>query len=392
MNEETANRRKKILFVSPNLAAGGAQRQLINIANGFHRRGYEVSVFLFYEEENLGSYLDANIKIFSSSLVKVLERCGFLRIVYGTLKLPWIIYGTLRLMRVVAAGKPDLLYSRQWPKIPVAIIGKILKVKTVSVEGNNLEHTLLLRKRPLLFRIRRLCAHLSDKVVANSKGLAREAEEVFGLDSDVAVIHNGIDLEDIREKSKDEQNHGWLGTETPLILAMGYLKDDQKGFSYLLEAVEIVNRTRPARLMIIGDGRKEKLAELSKELSVRDKTDFFSTVPNPFPYMAGADVFVCSSLYEGLSNVILEALALGKPVISTDHKHGANEIIEDGKSGILVPVRNPKKMAEAILKVLEDGELRQSLQEEAKRRSENFSRDKMISKYEKLFDEMKNAR
>lgn len=372
---------KKILFVSPNLAAGGAQRQLINIANGFHRRGYEVSVFLFYDKGNLRCSLDKDIKIFSPFSIKVLER----------LRLFWVLYGTLRLLGVIMTEKPDLLYSRQWPKIPVAIIGKILRVKTVSVEGNNLEHTLLLRKRPLLFRIRRLCAQLSDKVVANSTSLACEVKKVFSLDSDVAVIYNGIDTEDIREKSKEEESHKWLGTETPLILAMGYLKDDQKGFSYLLEALEIVNRSRPARLIIIGNGKKEKLEELSMKLSIRGKTDFFSTVPNPFPYVAKADIFACSSLYEGLSNVILEALALGKPVISTDHKHGANEIIENGKNGILVPIRDPQKMAQAILKVLEDAELRQSLEEEARKRSENFSREKMISGYEKLFSEMWHA-
>lgn len=381
MSKKSNARPKKILFVSPNLAAGGAQRQLINIANGFHKRGYEVSVFLFYDKGNLSNSLDKEIKIFSPFSIKVLER----------LRLLWVLYGTLRLLGVIMTEKPDLLYSRQWPKIPVAIIGKILRVKTVSVEGNNLEHTLLLRKRPLLFRIRRLCAQLSDKVVANSSSLACEVKEVFSLDSDVAVIYNGIDIEDIREKSKEEQNHKWLGTETPLILAMGYLKDDQKGFSYLLEALEIVNRSRPARLVIIGNGKKEKLEELSMKLSIRDKTDFFSTVPNPFPYVAKADIFACSSLYEGLSNVILEALALGKPVISTDHKHGADEIIENGKNGILVPIRDPQKMAQAILKVLEDAELRRSLEEEARKRSENFSREKMISGYEELFSEMWHA-
>ncbi|MXZ12510.1 MAG: glycosyltransferase [Candidatus Dadabacteria bacterium] len=378
MSKKSNARPKKLLFVSTNLAAGGAQRQLINIANGLHRRGYEVSVFLFYDKGNLRDSLDKNIKIFSPSSIKFLGRPKLL----GTL------YGTLRLLGIVMTEKPDLLYSRQWPKIPVAIIGKTLKVKTVSVEGNNLEHTLLLRKRPLLFRIRKLCAQLSDKVVANSRSLACEVKEVFSLDSEVEVIYNGIDIEDIREKSKEEQNHKWLGTEAPLILAMGYLKDDQKGFSYLLEALEIVNRTKSARLIIIGNGKKEKLEELSERLSIRDKTDFFSTVPNPFPYMARADIFACSSLYEGLSNVILEALALGKPVISTDHKHGANEIIENGKNGILVPTKDPQKMADAILKVLEDGELRQSLEAEAKKRSENFSRDKMISGYEKLFGAM----
>ena len=378
MSKEVKSRPKKILFVSPNLAAGGAQRQLINIANGFNQRGYEVSVFLFYDKGNLRNSLDENIKTFSPSSLPVVERFRF----------PWISYGIARLFRTVVSEKPDVLYSRQWPKIPVAIIGKILGIKTVSVEGNNLRHTLLLRKRPLLFQMRRLCARLSDQVVANSQSLAREVKEVFGLNSEVAVIYNGIDIEDIRKKAEEQQTHSWLGTDTPLILAMGYLKDNQKGFTYLLEALEIVNRTKTVRLIIIGNGRKEQLENLSEKLSIRDKTDFFSTVPNPFPYMAKADIFVCSSLYEGLSNVILEAIALGKPVISTDHKHGANEIIEDRKSGILVPVRDPESMAEAIIKILDDSQLRAMLGEEAKKKSEDFSRDRMISGYEKLFGEM----
>ena len=118
MSEKTRRLPKKILFVSPNLAAGGAQRQLINIANGFHQKGYEVSVFLFYGKGNLKDSLDENIKRFFPSSIKVLEG----------LRLLWIIYGTLRLLKVVATKKPDVLYSRQWPKIPVAIIGKILNV------------------------------------------------------------------------------------------------------------------------------------------------------------------------------------------------------------------------------------------------------------------------
>ncbi len=376
MNKDICKHHKRILFVSPNLAAGGAQRQLISIANGLQGRGYKVSVFLFHDEGDLRSYLDEDIKTFLPSSVRILEK----------LRPLWRFYGIIRLLRIVLTERPDVLYSRQWPKIPIAIIGKILKVKTVCVEGNNLEHSLF--KRPLLFWIRRLCARLSDKVVANSKSLGREVKEVFGLDSDVTAIHNGIDIGYIREKSKEEQTHRWFGTETPLILAIGYLKYDQKGFPHLLKALEIVNRTKPARLIIIGNGRKEKLEYISEKLSIRDKTDFFGTVPNPFPYMAKADIFACSSLYEGLSNVILEALALGKPIVSTDHKHGANEIIENKKSGILVPVGNPKKMADAILEILEDEELKRNLEREAGKRAENFSIDKMISRYERLFSEV----
>ena len=377
MSKETKIRPKKILFVSPNLGAGGAQRQTINIANGFHRKGYNVSVFLFHNKGELKDSLDKNIKIFSPPSVPVVKR----------FKIPWIVYGIIHFFKTVLFEKPDILYSRHWPKIPMAIIGRILGIKTVCGEGNNLKQTYFIKEKSLRFYARQLGVRLSDRVVANSESLAREVKEVFRLNSEVRTIYNGIDIEDIGEKSKEEQSHKWLGTEIPVIIAVGSLKT-QKGFSYLLQAVEMVNRTKNTRLIIIGNGDKKEFQDFSKKLSIENKTDFLSAVANPFPYIVKADIFVSSSLYEGLSNVILEALALGKPIISTDHKHGANEIIEDHKSGILVPVRNPREMADAIIRILEDSELRKSLEKGAKKRSENFSRDKMTSEYEKLFSEI----
>ena len=336
-----------------------------------------MSVFLFRDGGKLRSSLDPEIKILSPSGPSALERLSFFRTACGT----------LRLLLTVMAEKPDILYSRHWPKIPVALIGRALGVKTVSGEGNNLKQTFLSKKKIPLFYLRRFCARLSDEVVANSQSLGQEVKEAFGLDREVRTIYNGIDIENIRKKSREEVTHRWFGAGVPVIIAVGFLRN-QKGFPYLLRALEIVNRAKDARLIIIGNGNTEELRGLSGKLSLEDKTDFLSAVENPFPYVAKADIFVCSSLYEGLSNVILEALALGKPVISTDHRHGADEIIENRRSGILVPVRDPEKMADAIAEILEDGGLRKNLGEEAEKRSGNFSRDRMISEYEKLFAEM----
>lgn len=377
MNKKTPSHQNKILFVSPNLRAGGAQRQTINIANGFNRRGYQVSIFLFYNEGELMGSLDENIKIFSPPCLAIVRKA----------KVLWILSGIMYFFKIVLFKRPNILYSRHWPKMPMAIIGRILGIKTICGEGNNLKQTHLIKGKSLRFYARQLGVRLSDKVVANSKSLGVEVKEVFKLKSEVETIYNGIDIEYIIEKSREKQDHKWFGTEIPLIIAVGSLKI-QKGFSYLLQALEIVNRTKNVRLIIIGNGDKKKLKDFSKKLSMEDRTDFVSASPNPFPYMAKADIFVCSSLYEGFSNVILEASALGKPIISTDHKHGANEIIEDRKGGILVPARNPRKMANAIIKILEDRKLRENLGKEAKKRSENFSTHRMISEYEKLLAEI----
>ena len=368
----------KILFVTLDFGPGGAQRQLVNIANGFHERGYRMSVFAFPNRRDAEVVRGCLREDIEGVFPPAAKRLGPLA----------TLLATARLFATVLKEKPDIIYCRQWPKMPIALMGRIAGARTVSVEGDSLEHSL--GERPLLLRVRGFCARLSDRVVANSRGLAREAKEVFGLSSDVAAIYNGIDTDDVRRKSREGAAHEWFGEDVPVMLAIGAHKK-QKGFVHLMKAAEIVNRTRPARLMIMGGGNKKELAALSRELGVEDRTDFPDAVPNPFPFMLAADVFVCSSLHEGFSNVILEAMALGKPVISTDHRHGVDEIIKDGKNGILVPPQDPESMAGAILKVLGDAELRERLGAEAKKRSEDFSRDRMISEYEELFARMMEA-
>jgi glycosyltransferase involved in cell wall biosynthesis len=101
--------------------------------------------------------------------------------------------------------------------------------------------------------------------------------------------------------------------------------------------------------------------------------------------MARCDLFVLSSLYEGMPNVLIEAMALGLPVISTNCPYGPSEIIEDGKNGILIPIGNPQAISEAILRVLGDKQLRDNLRIEAKRRAKDFSLESMVSEYTELF-------
>ena len=273
MSKGTKLRTKKILFASPNLSAGGAQRQTINIANGLHRRGYDVSVFLFYDEGELKSSLDKSIKIFSPSFVPILKKS----------KILWVGYGIIHFFKTALFERPDILYSRHWPKIPMAIIGRMLRFKTISGEGNNLKQTFSMERIPLRFYLRKFGVQLSNKVVANSQSLALETKEVFKLRSEVKTIYNGIDIQNVIERSKKEKNHKWFGTEIPLIIAVGSFKP-QKGFSYLLQALEIVNRTKTVRLIIIGNGGEEKRAsEFLRKTSNKRQNRFSKCSGKPFP-------------------------------------------------------------------------------------------------------------
>ena len=137
--------------------------------------------------------------------------------------------------------------------------------------------------------------------------------------------------------------------------------------------------------IIIGDGKlKKKLLQKAESLGISQKVDMVGK-KEPYAYMRHGDIFVLSSLWEGFPWVLLEAISLGMPVVSTDCNYGPNEIIENEKSGLLVPVANPHELASAILRLIGDGKLRADLSVGAKKRSQYFSSDKMVSGYEEIF-------
>lgn len=118
--------------------------------------------------------------------------------------------------------------------------------------------------------------------------------------------------------------------------------------------------------MILGDGdKRNELKSLCSALNVDEDVQFPGFVDNPFAYMAAADVFVLSSIWEGLPNVLIEALACGTPVVSTDCPSGPREILQDGKYGSIVPVGDDKALTEAIEKVLDEPPLEDNLRERA---------------------------
>lgn len=139
----------------------------------------------------------------------------------------------------------------------------------------------------------------------------------------------------------------------------------------------------------MGEGEdRGRLEYLIKELKLENDVSLLGFVENPYAYMQRSDVFVLSSRWEGFGNVLVEAMACGCPVVSTNCPSGPAEILENGEYGILVPVEDVEKMAKSIIKILTNKELREELSNKALKRSKEFHVEKAVEKYLQIFSEV----
>jgi len=217
----------------------------------------------------------------------------------------------------------------------------------------------------------------ADAVVAVSKGVARALEQRHGVPGKmIHVVYNSVELQDDVTAS-EEAKHPWLAAgQPPLILGAGRLTR-QKGFDTLLAAFQLVRNDRPARLVILGTGKEElSLASTSRALGIKEDVLFGGFVSDPWIWMRRADVFALSSRWEGLPGVLLQAMACGTRVVSTDCPSGPAEILEDGKWGRLVPVDDAAALARAILDSLDETDSPPVIQ-----RAAEFNLGYMVDRY-----------
>jgi glycosyltransferase involved in cell wall biosynthesis len=197
--------------------------------------------------------------------------------------------------------------------------------------------------------IRRLYP-LADCVLVPSAGVAEDLVQYTGMDpKQVRVVRSPILTANLRDRAREPVDHRWLTEHwAPVILGVGEL-GHRKDFETLVRAFALVRRRRPCRLIILGRGRKRAaLLALAEQLGVAEDVDLPGFHPNPYAFMARADLFVLSSRWEGMPVVLIEALALHTPVVSTDCPSGPREILSGRELGTLVPVGGIEPMAEAI--------------------------------------------
>lgn len=194
----------------------------------------------------------------------------------------------------------------------------------------------------------------ADAIVAVSRGTADDLADVIGIDpASIACIYNPIVSDAMLAQSREPVAHPWFTSSVvPVIIAVGRL-EPQKNFAMLIRAFAALRTTRPARLLILGDGgERESLVDLIQSLGVEDDVALPGFVANPHAYVAKAALMVLSSDFESLANVVIEAMAVGTPVIATDCPSGPAEALGQGRYGTLVPVGDVARMTAEMGRVL----------------------------------------
>ncbi len=238
-------------------------------------------------------------------------------------------------------------------------------------------------------------------IVSVSKAAADDLVEHYGVSEDrIRIIYNPVDIERIQALSKESLPLMYQEAFThDVIITMGRLTK-QKGQWHLISAFRKVKESvSNAKLFILGDGElRDFLQNKAKEYALEHDVYFPGFQKNPFPFLAHAKLFVLSSFFEGLPDVLLEAMACGLPIVSTDCNSGPREIlapstnihtmtrsIEYGEYGVLVPVVQEQMLGEAIIEILQNHGLEKAFGEKARKRAEDFRIESIIKKWDFLF-------
>lgn len=326
----------------PTLYSGGAERVHLNLAKYFVDRGIRVDLVV--------------CKYFGSLKDKVPEGVRLI-----TLDASKVMLSAPAYLRYLQIAKPMAVLSSVENASVISCIGKMLSPHRHQLHirlDNSLTQPGILpfqmQRWPWLIAIASTF-HVADSFIAVSEGLKKQLRLLPGLRSKpIHRIYNPIIDEGFDERANQTPDlPSSMKPGEPFVLAVGRLHK-QKGYPHLLKAFARVVHQKPAHLVILGEGDdREELQDLANSLGIAPYVHFHGYTANPLAYMRDASVFVLSSLAEGFGNVVVEALACGTPVISTDCPHGPKEILANGRYGTLVRVGDVEALANAMIAKLD---------------------------------------
>ena len=332
----------KIAIFLQNLYGGGTERMMLNLAGGIADTGAAVDLVLAQARGTFMSTIPENVRLVDlgghRTVLSIPALARYLR-----RERPTVLLSALTHVNVAAilanylAGRP----SRVVVSERSTISKESAEIKALSIRATY-------RLVPWSYR-------RADGIIAVSKGAAEDLARFCGLPIDrIAVINNPVVGPTLAQRAAEPLDHPWFAPGAPpVVLSVGRLSPE-KEFGTVIRAMAELAPQQPARLVILGEGtERSSLETLVDELGMRDRVLLPGFAKNPYAYMARANVLVLSSRWEGSPNVLIEAMALGTPVVATDCKSGPAELLEGGRYGPLVAVGDAAGMAAAIAQMLD---------------------------------------
>ncbi len=338
-NNQVQDGRPVVALFMPSLRGGGAERVLVDLAAGIARRGFPVDVVVLNLEGAVHTDLGEGVNLVDLQRTRAAVALPAL-VSYLRRRRPFVLLSTLEHTNVLAV-------------MATRMVGGI---RVVLREANTLQEDLAsegLKGRGVRFAMRS-AYRAANGIIAVSEGVARGLVEVLGLAPEkISVIASPVITERLRAGAKEEADHPWLGDGgSPVIIGVGRLSQ-QKGFDVLIRAFAKLREKMACRLVIFGEGPlRDELTELANRHGVAEHVDLPGFTDKPFAHMAAADLFVLSSRWEGLPNVLIQAMAVGAKVVSTDCPSGPSEVLDEGDLGELVPVDDADALAAAMGRAL----------------------------------------
>lgn len=338
---------KRIVFLTASLRGGGAERVFVLMANEMASRGHDVVVLTWNAAGPNAALLAEKVRLIDLDLPLRGEGYGKAT----TLK------GLLRTAGLLRRLSPEAVFSA--PEFVNLLCAVALRVAGSRARFFPTFHAATSlasggRGASLAVWLSRLVAATATKAIAVSAGVGRDLEARGFPASKVTVIHNPLP----QQLAPGSEDAAWrreldaMG-EGPIVITAGRLVP-VKDHKTLLRAFAVLRASRPARLVIFGEGPLDaELRACAKDLGIGDRVLFPGYVNNPHACYAVADLFALSSTSEGFGNVLVEAMAAGVPVVSSDAPYGPREILDGGRYGKLVPVADPPALAAAMAEMLD---------------------------------------
>ena len=378
-------KRIRVLFHVTHLRRGGGiESSLMSWLNIMDRELFSVGLSIAYPTEDIDAVFRAQIP--ADTAVHVLgpeawlSHCRQMKMA-RTLKWPGLIYEELLLpqvrkrvfahrVRQIAADYDVVIdYDLSLVRFAAGLQKPLLGVRHFNFPAQ-------LRDKPRRYRSLAGYFQRYDVMIAISHAMEAEGRALFPMMAGrIAMLYPGMDHDAIRRRAAQAVADLPAG---PYIVSVTRLEETQKDVSTLIRAYALlVQRHRVAEtLLLVGQGRHQgELEQLAQELGVRDRITFHGFTPNPLPFMQQARLMVLSSKFEGLPTVLIEGLILGKVLVSTDCPTGPREILDGGRAGLLTPVGDAPALAAAMLRGLQDQDLRDRLSDAALEHAAVFSVD-----------------